>query len=184
MTLFLILFFTIYSSIHIYAFFKARTALSLGTAASISLVIFLAAMVSAPFIIRLSEKADLEFIARLTSYIGYTWLGILFLFFSFSIVLDICSLLMRFAGNIFQKDLSFMILPPQFGFFLPLFFSLVTSTYGYFEAKKYPDRADSDQDIEDICRSGENPDRTNVRCPFGADHKERQAAKHSPKSQG
>ena len=82
MTLFLLTFFLLYGGMHLYAFLKAKVVFAFGIYTGISVAFFMLIMFFAPFIIRLSEKAGFEVFARLMSYVGYTWLGILFLFVS------------------------------------------------------------------------------------------------------
>lgn len=119
---------------HIYVFLKAKAALSFGPGSSILLAIFMAVMVAAPFIVRLLERSEMESSARVAAYIGYTWLGVLFLFSSYLFAFDIYRILISAARIISHKDLSFLMLPMRTAFFLPLVFAFLTSLYGYFEA--------------------------------------------------
>ena len=135
MTLFLFTFLLIYGSVHLYAFLKAKAALEFGTATSIFLALFMLVMGLAPIIVRALERAGLESSARVMAYIGYTWMGVLFLFFSYSLAVDIYRVLIYLGKVIFSRELSVLSLSPRYAFFLPLAFSLVTSLYGYFEAR-------------------------------------------------
>ncbi|MEK6775442.1 MAG: metallophosphoesterase, partial [bacterium] len=134
MTLFLLTFFLVYGGVHAYAFWKARAALDLGLRSSIALILFMALMVLAPVLIRLAEKAGLPFLPRILAYIGYLWMGLLFLFFSASVAMDIYRLLVHAGGMLFQKDLSLYSLQPGTSFAIALAFSIFISVYGYFEA--------------------------------------------------
>ncbi len=120
---------------HIYAFLKARAALSFDAGAAIPLAIFMMVMFSAPFIVRILERADMESSARIAAYGGYTWLGVLFLFSSYLFAFDIYRIIISAGRLITHKDLSFLALPVRTSFFLPLVFALLTAVYGYFEAK-------------------------------------------------
>lgn len=135
MSLFLFTFLLIYGSIHLYAFLKARTALEFSAATGVFLALFMLVMGLAPLIVRALERTGLELFARVMAYIGYTWMGVLFLFFSYSLAADIYRLLIYLGGVIFKRDLSALTLSAGYAFFLPLFLSLVTSLYGYFEAR-------------------------------------------------
>ncbi len=117
-------FFLLYGSMHLYAFLKARAALAFSTAAGIGIGLFMLIMIFAPIIVRLSEKAGFEVFARLMSYIGYTWLGILFLFISASIVIDLYRLAIYSGGLILKKDFALSdniceicLLCPPYSFF-------------------------------------------------------------------
>jgi predicted MPP superfamily phosphohydrolase len=135
MTLFLLTFFILYAGVHVYAFLKARAALSFGAGTTIFLMVFMTAMIAAPFVVRLSERAGLESFARVAAYIGYTWIGVLFLFFSYSLAFDALRLISRTIGVLFRKDLSAFSLSAGYSFSLPLVLSLITSAYGSFEAR-------------------------------------------------
>jgi hypothetical protein len=86
-------------------------------------------MVFAPFIVRLSEKSGFEFIARLMSYIGYTWMGILFLFFSASIVIDAYRLLIYLGSFILKTGLTSIKPSARLSFYIPLLLSLSIAFY-------------------------------------------------------
>ena len=135
MTLFFIVFFAVYGGMHGYAFLKARAALQFGTVPGIFIALFMLSMTLAPFFIRMSERHGLETLARLLSYIGYSWLGILFLFFSASLMLDIYRFFLKAGEFLLHQD--FVQLRPAAGvqFFAPLFISLIIAVYGYVEAR-------------------------------------------------
>src|SRR3972149_3787552 len=134
MTLFLFTFFLIYASIHLYAYLKIKAAFSFGITTSIFLISFMVIMVFAPIVIRLSEKQGLEFFARLMSYAGYTWMGLLFLFTSASIIIDIYHFLIYLSGLILRKDLIAFIPSSRISFFIPVILSIFIAIYGSFEA--------------------------------------------------
>jgi hypothetical protein len=69
------------------------------------------------------------------SYVGYTWLGILFLFISASIIIDLYRLVIHSSAVVLKNSLTYLTVSPQYAFFIPLFLSLVISAYGYFEAE-------------------------------------------------
>jgi predicted MPP superfamily phosphohydrolase len=134
MILFLMTFLLLYSGMHLYVFLKAREALSFGAEVSIPIIIFMVGMILTPLIIHFSEKHGFESIARDMSYLGYTWMGILFLFISASLIIDIYRFLVYSATFIFQKDLTIISPSARFSFFIPLLLSISIATYGYFEA--------------------------------------------------
>jgi len=135
MILFLLTFFLLYGLLHLYIFLKIKAALAFGTVTTIFLLLFMAIMVSAPVIVRVSERYGFELSARLISYIGYTWMGILFLFFSFSIVIDLYRFFVYASSLMLQTNLSSLTPSPRFAFFIPLLVAAVIASYGYFEAR-------------------------------------------------
>lgn len=138
MALFLLIFFLLYGGMHLYVLVKAKSALSFGTLTDFYLYAFMLIMTLAPLIIRWSEKFEFENFARFMAYAGYSWMGILFLFFSASLCLDIYYLIIHTAGHtaglIFHKNLSTLIPSSTLSFYMPLILSLAIAIYGYFEA--------------------------------------------------
>ncbi len=98
------------------------------------LAAFMALMVFAPVIIRISERYGLELVARSLAYIGYTWMGLLFLFVSCVFVLDIYRLILKFGGMILQTDLSGLVLSPRHAVIISLIFCVIIAVYGMVEA--------------------------------------------------
>lgn len=135
MPLVLLTFFILYSGMHLYAFIKAKAALAFSMGTSICLALFMAIMVAAPLLVRLTEKAGYGSYARLIAYIGYMWLGALFLFSSYSFAVDLYRLLVFAVRHMLQRDFSGLTLPQKYAFFIPLVLSILTSGYGYFEAR-------------------------------------------------
>jgi predicted MPP superfamily phosphohydrolase len=98
------------------------------------MVIFLATMVFAPVIVHFAEKNGFELFARFMAYIGYTWMGLLFIFVSVAFALDIYHLLINLGRFILHTDLSAITLSPRHSFTIALLFSVVIIGYGAFEA--------------------------------------------------
>lgn len=134
MALFFITFFLFYSGMHLYAFFKARNAFNPGTTASAILILFMLTMMFAPFIVRLSEKNGFDVSARIMSYIGYTWMGIIFLFFTSSIALDFFRIIVHAAEFITKKNFYYLKPAAGFSFSAAFLLAALISIYGYFEA--------------------------------------------------
>src|SRR4030042_6083091 len=118
MRLFLLIFFILYGSMHLYVFLKAKAAFTFSIVTSIFVMLFMLIMISAPVIVRFSEKAGYDFFARLMSYIGYTWLGILFLFISLSLVLDFYRFILYSGEVVLNKNFSFITIPNNYAFFV------------------------------------------------------------------
>lgn len=135
MSLFLITFFLLYTGMHLYAYLKAKSSLSFSTVTSIFVIIFMLTMIFAPVLIRLSEKHGFEELARILSYVGYTWMGLLLLFTSASLIIDFYHLLTYLVSLIVKKNLIALAPSSKFSFFVPLILSITVATYGYFEAK-------------------------------------------------
>jgi predicted MPP superfamily phosphohydrolase len=102
-SLFLMTFFLVYGSTHAYAFVKARAALGFGTGTALWVVPLLAVLMCAPILTHLLERNGMEGAARVSAYVGYVWMGVLFLFISLNLLSDLVNLLLRagaaVAGN-------------------------------------------------------------------------------------
>ena len=134
MALFFITFFLLYGGMHLYTFLKARNAFNPGTTASAILILFMLTMMFAPFIVRLSEKNGFDISARIMSYIGYTWMGLIFLFFTSSIALDFFRIIVNTAEFITKKNFYYLKPAAGFSFSAAFLLAALISIYGYFEA--------------------------------------------------
>jgi predicted MPP superfamily phosphohydrolase len=135
MIFFLLIFLLIYGGLHLYMFLKAKTALAFGTKTSICVLLFMVIMVFAPILVRLFEKPGIEHVARVMAYVGYTWMGILFLFLSISIVIDLFRFIVYLAGLITGKYLLSIISITPYHFLIPFLLSISITIYGFFEAR-------------------------------------------------
>jgi uncharacterized protein len=134
MSMFFLTFFLIYGGTHLYFFLKVKGALASGLLSSFFLALFLLLMVVSPVMVRVLEKEGLEASARVTAYVGYLWMGFLFLFFSASLAIDIYHCFIHIAGHLSHRDLSRFILSRRLALALPLAWGIGTAVYGYFEA--------------------------------------------------
>jgi hypothetical protein len=97
-------------------------------------VIVMLFMVFCPIVIRLIEDAGLEGSARILSYVGYTWMGLLFLFVCASLVLDFYRLAVYGINLAVHKDLTQITLSARMGFFVALLLSCSIAAYGLYAA--------------------------------------------------
>ncbi len=141
MFLFLFLFFSIYGGMHLYLFIKLRTYLSLSTDLSIIAGTFMVFMTFSPLLIRLSERSGMEGIAVVFSWTGYIWMAMIFLFFSFSLAMDIAGLLLKGCISLFGGKLTvtspLSTIAKNYGyasFLASVGMAIVLTVYGYFEA--------------------------------------------------
>lgn len=135
MSLFLVTFILLYSGLNFYAFLKARAALSLGASSSVCLSFFLIIMILAPILVRVSERAGLEGIARILAYIGYIWMAVILIFFVTGILADIFRLIIYGLGLVLSKDFSFITSAHPIYFFMCLSAALFVVVYGFLEAR-------------------------------------------------
>lgn len=88
MSLFLISFLSIYTAMHGYVFYRLRGAFLPGRTAVLMLAVWLLFMILAPVLVRLSEHAGLERCALLIAWLGYVWMGFIFIFISTLVLFD------------------------------------------------------------------------------------------------
>lgn len=134
MTLFLLIYLSIYGGVHLYAFLKLKRGYALGLPAYLILAIFMILMVVAPIVIRISERHGYETLARGLAYIGYTWMGLLFIFISVSFFFDIYRLLHLLTRMLTRSPLEDFTLSLRNFCTLAILCSLAVVIYGYFEA--------------------------------------------------
>jgi len=134
MRLFLLIFFSLYATAHLYAFLKTRAALEFGWRGGSLLALWMCLMAIAPLLIRMLERQGLGFLARLLAHLGYTWLGILFLFLCTSLLLDLIRLVLSLVGSTWNNKSSGLSISSRAALFLPLLLSAALAVVGYFEA--------------------------------------------------
>ncbi len=89
MRVFFLVFFTLYSLMHAFVWLRIRVLLPAGGPwQKLSILVF-GLMVLAPAAIRFLERSGHESAARVAAYVGYTWMGFVFLAFSALVVLSI-----------------------------------------------------------------------------------------------
>ncbi len=135
MSLFLATFFLIYGSVHLYAFLRVNSALNLHLGAGSALAAFMLVMLSAPVLVRVLEGRGLERPAILLSQIGYLWMGLLFLFFVASILIDFYSASVHVAGRVSSRNFLYLVPSARWAFFIPLLVASAVFIYAYGEAR-------------------------------------------------
>jgi predicted MPP superfamily phosphohydrolase len=134
MPFFLLTVLSIYSAVHVYTFFKVKAAFPFGLRKGILLGIFFALMECSLILIRILVRYGYDSPARVLAYIGYCWMGVLFLFFTLSILTDLYCLSLKVISQVFHKDMTSLIPSAKQILLIPLFLGLSCSLYGYFEA--------------------------------------------------
>jgi len=134
MVSFLVFFFLIYGGAHAYALMRTALGLRLGWKGVLPLAALFLFMVFAPVIVHYLEKAGYQAPARALSFIGYTWMGIMFLFVSTSLAVDFYRVGLWVLGLLLRADLSRFEVPARLSVQVPLILAIIISVYGYFEA--------------------------------------------------
>lgn len=132
MSWFLTSFFLIFGGVHLYAFIKWRSALNPGIIATIITALLMVLMVAAPVLVRLAERGGHTSLARCLAYIGYSWMGIIFLFFSASLTVDFLKLVFSLTARFLRNPAHFPV-SPFASFIIPLMIAFISAGYGFFE---------------------------------------------------
>jgi len=132
--LFITTFTSIYASMHVYAFLKLRRAVALSGIATALIAVLMILMILTPIIVRVVESAEFERTAKVFAYVGYTWMGLLFLFFAASFTLDVWRFLVYVAEGLLKASLDVVRFSARQAFFLPLVAAALAAGYGLFEA--------------------------------------------------
>lgn len=131
---FLLLYLSIYPLAHYYAFRKIRAAFRPGRKANLGLVLFMALMIAAPIIVRLTERIGIETGARLWAYVSFSWMGILFLFLILSGAADLSRFAFLAAEKILHRKLPRTTVSPRQLFAAQALLVVAVYGYGIFEA--------------------------------------------------
>jgi predicted MPP superfamily phosphohydrolase len=136
LNLFLLIFFLLYGALHLYFFLKLRAAFAPGAAAQAVVIVLLLLGLTAPIIVRVSERLGVELLVRLMSWAGYLWMAVVMLFFSAALLIDLSRLLVHAGGLLLRTDVSAFLPTARTLFFVPLAAALVICCYGFFEARQ------------------------------------------------
>ena len=136
MSTFLIIFFIIYGGMHLYASRKARIAFSFGTKVAVPFYLFMLLMVLAPMLVRFLERSHYLVPARLIALSGYSWMGVLLLFVSMSLIIDLYRLSIFLSARIIKRDLAHILPSARLSFLIPLGLSLIIAIFGIFDTGK------------------------------------------------
>ena len=134
MPFFLLTVLSIYSLVHVYTFFKVKAAFPFGLGKGILLGILFVFMECSLILLRILVRYGYDSPARVLAYIGYCWMGVLFLFFTLSILTDLYCLSLKVFSLVSHRDMAFLIPSAKEKLLIPLFLGLSFSLYGYFEA--------------------------------------------------
>lgn len=131
---FLLLYLSLYPLVHYYAFRKIRAAFLPGRKAALGIAGFMAVMVAAPIVVRLTERLGIETGARFWAYASFSWMGMLFLFLVLAATVDLGRFAFRATEKTLQRKLPRATISPRR--LLAIQALLVIAVYGYgtFEA--------------------------------------------------
>jgi uncharacterized protein len=134
MMIFLLAILLLYGLLHLYVYHKINTAIALGTVSIVLLISFMAIMALAPVFVRLSEKYEFESFGRYLSLVGYTWMGLVFVFFLCSLLVDVYRLAIFAGGMIFKTNYLSLLPSAKAALAMASFIAAGIVVYGFVEA--------------------------------------------------
>ncbi len=134
MPLFIIIFLSIYSLMHLMVWWGLRPLLPQGKWVRASLLIWTTGMIFAPIIIRVLERFDLFFAARIWAWAGYLWMGFLWLAFALFVAQALWNGTIFLAGRSCTPVKRWALRGQRVTLFIVLIV-LCTGTYAFFEAR-------------------------------------------------
>ena len=132
---FLLLYLSVYPLVHYYAFRKIKAAFLLGKNARLGIILFMAIMIVAPIMIRLSERAGIETGARFWAYASFSWMGLIFLFLVLSGTIDLLRCAILATQKIRRRKPPQTQVSPRQLFAVQALLVVAVYSYGLFEAK-------------------------------------------------
>ncbi|MCK9195679.1 MAG: metallophosphoesterase [Syntrophales bacterium] len=134
MILFLLSFFLLYGGIHLFFYVRLKAAFQLTPMVHAAVVLSLMFLLVSPILVRLSEREGYEGAACFLSYLGYSWMGVVFLFFVVSLCLDFYRFAVWMNSELGGFELNHLYPSALILFMAPLIISVGLNIYGYFEA--------------------------------------------------
>jgi predicted MPP superfamily phosphohydrolase len=133
--LFLTVFFTLYGLLHFYLYRKLTCAFPVTWPYHVLIVAFFVLMVLAPLLVNILTSQGSHLLATYLGYIGYTWMGALFLFFSIHILIDVYQGIAYLLSKSSLQVLTALNPGNKVSFMFAALLSMGIIIYGSFEAK-------------------------------------------------
>lgn len=133
---FLIVFILVYGGAHLYALSKARTAFRPGPGVLLAALPILAFLTGAPILVYYLERHGMDFPARLAAWIGYSWMGFLFIFTWIHLAIDALNLLVRIPGALAGRGARPLVVYGREPFLALLCVTLALGAYSLYEASR------------------------------------------------
>lgn len=127
--------FALYGAMHVYAYHKLTTLVSLGAAAHWVVILCFAVMTIAPLLIALLTRMKLVGLATPLAQVAYLWMGWLFLFFSFSMFFGLFQLMVEVCGKWFDFNVGRLLPAPPSVTLLVAGAALLAVGYGLWSAR-------------------------------------------------
>lgn len=134
MNLFLLLFFLLYGSIHLYAFIRLRRALHPAPVPNTLFILITAFATLSPIMVRIAENSGYDLLARLIAWPGYSWMGFIFILVAMLGIIDLLRLAVWLIVRKRRREMP-EILSARLSLEMALLVSIAISCYGFYEAR-------------------------------------------------
>ncbi len=128
-------FFLLYGGIQVYAFTKANAALGLAPVGRLTVAAWMVLMTLLPLILWWLEKRERHALVWIGAWVGYTWMGFIFLFFWIALAFDVLGLLVAYVGAELYWHSGAIPFTDSSLFYAATALALGATVYGYFEAR-------------------------------------------------
>lgn len=125
----------VYGGLHLHFFLKVQAAFHLQGIAVIALSLWLLVMFIAPMAVWRLESIGLHSLVKPLAFLGYSWMGFLFLFFCIAISLDLAQLLIKGAAILFSFASAALLVSSKSLFFASLVAALAVAGWGVLAAR-------------------------------------------------
>lgn len=134
------IFLTLYGSLHFYLYRKITRAFNLTLAPNIILIIVLCLLLLSPIIMRLMEGNSPERLTVTVAYIGYLWMGTIFLLFVLNLTVDVYRAIIYIISRISTPSLINLMPDRRITLLTVLLLTVFINLYGLYEARNLKTR--------------------------------------------
>jgi uncharacterized protein len=134
MITFLTVFLTLYGLLHYYFYRKVIHSFHPGLWNHALLILVLCLLLFSPVILEMMERSGIATLKTVTAYVSYFWMGIIFLFFSINVFIDICKIIISISSRAFSPGFLRFIPQDRMIFIMVLCIIAAINVYGWFEA--------------------------------------------------
>ncbi len=128
-------FFLLYGGMQVYAFTKVNAALGLAPVGCLAVAAWMVLMTLLPLILWWLEKRERHALVWIGAWVGYTWMGFIFLFFWIAFAFDVLGLLVVYVGVELYWHSGAIPFTDSSLFYAATALALGATVYGYFESR-------------------------------------------------
>ena len=133
--IFITAFLILYGLLHLYFYSKLNRAIDMSTISNLLVIIALCFLLLSPIFIYMLTNTEHFLLTNILAHIGFIWMGGLFLFFSFNLLVDIYRVIIHVSDRIFSPNLLRYIPGDRITFLVTLLIIAGILIYGRFEAE-------------------------------------------------